>query len=393
MRASCNESQKKSAAAGFGSKSSWWRGGLICFVGIFSHVGVAAPVLVESHHVHEGSLYEFGEEVIVQGIVHGDVWVAANEVSIEGVVLGSCFVVAGSLSISGQVQGNVRAVTAQANLRGLVGGNLSVFAAQVLADPQSRCLGEAFIAAGSADLGGRWHQKVRVQAGSAHLDGLFQAPLKVTAGDLIVGEVARIEGPFTYWTRRTPQIAPGAKMLGKVQAGQLAEEEEFHWALSLLGSTGARVLYALLSAMNIIYSLFIGLTVLWMFPQALATAVHCLRHRPGASLGMGLFALIVVPTIAFLLLLTVLGIPVALTVLALNVFGLYTAKVVVMYWTGMMLMPKRYRLHRVSVLLLGIAAYFLITSVPVVGNALAGLSMAIGLGATLLSYRHELKTH
>lgn len=350
-------------------------------------LGAANEATVPSHQVRESSLYEYGEEIVIQGVVKGDVWAAANHISIEGIVLGSCFLSGGSISITGQVQGNVRALSAQLHLDGLIAGNLRCLAAEVKAGPKSRVLGTSFLAAGNAQLGGKWDQRVRLQAGSASLQGAFQGPVRVTTGDLEVASTAKLFDQFSYWTRQAPQIAPGAQLLGHVEAGQLSNEETEHWLLAWLGDTSFALIHWIVSAMNILYSLLTGLMFLWLFPQGLTTAVYCLRHRPWASLGLGVATLLILPIVAFIMLLTVLGIPVALTVLALNVFGLYTAKVIVMYWMGMVLMPRSYRLHRRWVLILGIIPYFMLTSMPVVGNLLAAFCMTIGLGAVLLSYR------
>ncbi len=348
---------------------------------------------VATSEVVEGNLHEYGERVVIRGLVRGDVWAAGSEVIVEGVILGDLYALAGSVRISGQVQGDVRLLGAQVSVNGLIGGHARLLGAQVNLGTKGQLLSSCYIAAGAVDLGGKVAGNTRLHVGNADLHGQFLGRLEITAGEIEVTSSAVLAKGMEYWSRRPLQLAPTADVRGKITSrSSESDGGVISWIGQWLGEPTVGFLRWVVELMNLLYLLMAGLFLLWLFPQDVQQAVVCLRRRPLASLGVGLLTLIVVPLVSFLFLITVLGIPVALTILALNVFGLYTAKVVVICLIGMALLPSRWKQHRWGTFLAGCVPYVLITAIPSFGAPLGILSMVWGLGAAVLSHK-DLPAH
>jgi hypothetical protein len=349
---------------------------------------------VSTTEVIEGNLREYGERVVIRGLVRGDVWAAGSEIVVDGVILGDLYALAGSIRISGQVQGDVRVLGAQVQVNGLVGGHSRFLGAQVNTGSKAQLLSSCYIAAGAVDLAGKVAGNSKLHVGNANLRGQFLGRLEVTAGEIEVLPTAKLAQGLEYWSRRPASISPSADIKGKVISRSGDDEQDMiSWITPWLGESAVGLLRLIVELMNLLYLLMAGLFLLWLFPQDVKKAVHCLRKKPGGSLGVGMVSIIVVPLVSFLFLITVLGIPVALTILALNVFGLYTAKVVVICLMGDAMLPTKWRQHRVGAFLLGVPVYILVCSIPGIGPVLGVLSMVWGLGATVLSHRELAHPH
>ncbi len=343
---------------------------------------------VSTTEVIEGNLREYGERVVIRGLVRGDVWAAGSEIIVDGVILGDLYALAGSIRITGQVQGDVRVLGAQVTVNGLVGGHSRFLGAQVNTGSKAQLLSSCYIAAGATDLSGKIAGNTKLHVGNANLRGQFLGRLEVTAGEVEVLPTAKLAQGLEYWSRRPASISPSADIKGKVVSRSGDEDHDIvSWITPWLGESAVGLLRWIVELMNLLYLLMAGLFLLWLFPRDVKKAMDCLRKKPGGSLGVGLVSILVVPLVSFLFLITVLGIPVALTILALNVFGLYTAKVVVICLMGNWMLPSKWRQHRVWAFLLGVPVYLLLSSVPAIGPVFGVLSMVWGLGATVLSHR------
>ncbi len=366
----------------------------LCCSSVSHQAWADANVVVGKSDVVDGSLHEYGERVVIRGLVRGDVWAAGSEVVVDGVILGDLYALAGSIRISGQVQGDVRLLGAQVSVSGLVGGHSRLLGAQVNVGPRGQLLNSCYIASGAVNLEGKIAGNTRLHVGNAELRGQFLGRLEVTAGEIEVDGSAYLAQGLDYWSRRPVQIAPSAEIRGRVTSRSGGEEEGVvAWITPWLGEPTVGFLRWIVELMNILYILMAGLFLLWFFPSDVQQAVVCLRKRPAGSLGVGLMTLIIVPLISFLFLITVLGIPVALTILALNVFGLYTAKVVVICLLGSLFLPTRWAKRRFVTFLVGIVPYLALASLPAVGSVFVVLSMVWGLGAAVLSHRDVGHAH
>lgn len=149
------------------------------------------------------------------------------------------------------------------------------------------------------------------------------------------------------------------------------------WAQKLL--VGSKFIA---SVMNFLYSFVVGLILIKLFPDNLNAAVFQLQRHPLKTLIAGCVLLIALPLASLVLLMTILGVPFALTLIAANIIGFYTAKIYTIYF-GAHFLAVKCKLHarRVLVLFTGLVVYFCLTAIPVFGTLLAFAAMLLGVGA------------
>jgi uncharacterized RDD family membrane protein YckC len=119
-----------------------------------------------------------------------------------------------------------------------------------------------------------------------------------------------------------------------------------------------------------------------VFPGGIQSTGDMLVQRPGAVVLSALLTLMALPVLFILLLITVVGIPVALLGLPAGiVVGVMFGKAAIYGLVGRKLMQDRAPLA-VSVLIGGVV-FALLFAVPVAGLALAALTAALGLGCSV----------
>jgi hypothetical protein len=130
--------------------------------------------------------------------------------------------------------------------------------------------------------------------------------------------------------------------------------------------------------------LAIAYLLLRLFPRNLQSALLSLREQPWRSLSTGLITLIVLPLCCLLLLMTVLGVPFALTLIALNIVGFYTAKVYFIFWGSDWISSKiKWRIHRLAAFTLVLLVYLVVSFIPTLGKIVSLAAMVFGLGAAV----------
>ncbi|MBS0620189.1 MAG: hypothetical protein JSS61_01855 [Verrucomicrobia bacterium] len=320
---------------------------------------------VEISGTVDGDLYVFAEQVIIDGTVNGDVIGCGGSFDISGTVAKSCRLLAGQILISGTVKDSITSIGGNVQLRSgaPIGGNVVVVA-------------------GNADIAADAASSVTAVASNLRVAGLIHRNLNAYVGQMRITSLARIGGDLDYRSNANARIEPGAQIAGTIthHPSFVRDLVQGTWIHGLL--IGSKVLAI---AMNFLYTLVVAIILMKLFPRNLDAALSGLSAQPIKALSYGLMLLILLPLAALILLVSVLGVPFALTLIALNIIGFYTAKVYIIAWGSNRYLTKlRLKPNRVSTFFLGLIGYFLVTSIPFIGTFIAFAVMLFGLGAGVL---------
>jgi len=336
-------------------------------------------VILPAGKTHDGDYFAYGDNVEISGTVTGDVYIAGGQVFIDGLVMGDVLVAGGSVDIRGEVQNNIRVIAGQTTISGKVGHNVTVIAGNAQFTGSALIQGNVVCCAGNVDLASLVGSNATFAASNLRISGQIQKNLEAYVGQLRLTSKAKIGGNLEYRSNTVAYVDPGAQILG-----QLTHHPSlFHGLFKgrffqsiLVGSKIAGLL------MNFLYSLAVGIILIRVFPHRLEKALEALEERPWKSLAFGAMLLILLPLASLILLMTILGIPFALTLLALNVIGFYTAKIFSIFWVSNATLPRiGFKKNKLTTYSVGLICYFLITSIPFLGTLVAFIAMLFGLGA------------
>ena len=104
-----------------------------------------------------------------------------------------------------------------------------------------------------------------------------------------------------------------------------------------------------------------------LFPRITGSTLHALQTSRGLCSLAGFAALFLIPMAAFLLLFTVIGLPLSILIFLFYIILLYLSKVVVGLWIGFAILKKKsFRPQTIALpLAMGLLILYTLTSFPV----------------------------
>ncbi len=340
-------------------------------------------VILASGSVHNGDFFASGESIEISGTVNGDVYVFAKQVIIDGIINGDLLGAVGSIDISGQIQHNCRLVGGQVLISGKVAKNATLVAGNVQLLSSATIGGNLVAVAGNIDLGANVGSNATIIASNLRMSSTIRNDLLTHVGHLRLTSRAVIGGNLEYRSNSPAWIENGATVCGTTtyHPSFVQKLVKGTWIQSLL--VGSKIIALL---MNFLYTFVIGVILIKIFPKNLESAIDELKKHAVKALIYGIVLLILLPLASFLMLMTILGIPFALTLIALNIIGFYTAKVYCIFWASNWIFGKlHFKINRLFAYFLALVVYFCLTPIPIFGTILAFAFMLLGVGAGVLS--------
>jgi len=348
-----------------------------------------AEVTVSKNEVVDRNLIRAAQTVNIEGRVDGDVIIAANEITISGRVGGDVIAAGNIIRITGSVEGNVRVAGNNVEIDANIGKNLNAFGNTVNISEKTSVAWSALLFGSTVNLrgqigghldGGAVNFKIYGQVGgdsTVHLSN---------DGNLTLYEESEIGGTLTYKGEAASQLT--------LESGATVGQKEFvvqkipsiSWK-SLVGwGTGFYVFFKLIK----LFGLFVvGLILIALFHKKLFAVTEAMWKKPANQIGWGAVYLIVIPIIIFLLLLTVIGLPLAIIAALLYGIALYLTQIFVGLLIGKKALESINKNKEVSLtwaMVLGVFIYLLLITIPVIGWLinLVGTIWVLGAIAELL---------
>jgi cytoskeletal protein CcmA (bactofilin family) len=288
-----------------------------CFalVGVLATASVsgqeAGETIVKQGTIRE-DIYLAGRSVEVRAQVEGDVVAAGARVLIEDTVRGDVLAAGGAVTVRGTVEDDVRAAGGSVEIAGNVGDDVIAAGGEVLLARTAAVAGRAWLAGGSVTIAGQVGKGVKAAGNSITLTGQIAADVELTGETIEIGPEAVIRGNLTYYSPHEARIDKAAHIAGVITRKELKAH-----APSGPSPAGTRFgLFATLAVAAIVYYL--------LLPAFSLQTARAIRAAPWPALGLGLAVLATTPLVIVLLLVTVIGIWLALVLMALY-FVLLTA--------------------------------------------------------------------
>jgi hypothetical protein len=339
----------------------------------------------------------------------GDAAYAASAVSVPGRIGGDAMIMAGTARIDGEVGDDARVVAETFKLDGAVGGELAV--AAHTADIDGSIGDDLYVAGEDVQLGQNTHigQDARIFGSDVLVKGRINRNLDVSGetvailarvtGDvtvharhIILGPGTLIEGKLTWRSPNQPDIPEDAIVQGGVSGdiikgwqreGVLSWASPFHGApraAIFAGEAAGRIMVAL-------SAFALGLLLVMLTPHYADRVFVTARERWAVSFMWGLALLLMTPIAAFILILTIVGIPLGiLALLSLPIFMLW-GYAVGAGAIGAAILRRQTTQGRILALALGIAIITALALVPYVGWLIWAITMMLGLGALSVAMR------
>ena len=327
-------------------------------------------------------LYLAGGRVDFPGEAEADVVMAARALSVSGIIRGDLLAAASRLLVTGRVVDDARVAARRVGLDGEVGDGLVAAGEVIRLSAASRVGGAVWLAGRRVDVAGRVGRDLRAAAVRVRISGVIEGDVVLAARDIELLPGARIAGTLTYWSSQEARVATGAHVGGRIVRRQPEYLDRAGRVLTVL-SVVTRVVF--------VVNLFVaGVILYWLFPRLTVSEALTVGRRPWASFGIGLAVLVLTPLAALSLALTVIGIPLALTLVWLYLGALLLGFLTAAFYLGDVVLRPIARTRwpsrgaRIGALALVVLALALVRFVPIAGPLVLLLALVFGVGAWIL---------
>lgn len=330
-------------------------------------------VTVPAGKTVDNTLFVAGRTLDIAGNVNGDLFCAGENVTVSGRVQGDVMCAAQNVTVTGDVTGDVRLAGQSVTLGAAVAGNATIAAQSFVQQGRSNVGGDLSIGSNDVALNGRVGRDVAAGATTVTIAGPVGRNIQAEVNKLQLDSGARVRGNITYTSSNTLNRAQGAVVEGSITR-QTPSKEKKAAPAPLFGWLFALYLY--------LATILVALILALLLPGLFERAVAATNGRKGRAFLIGLISSIVVPIILSVIMLTVIGIPLALLAGLFWLLLVILASFVAAYMLGRRILSKSQ--SPVLVMLVGSAIFFLISLIPIVGWILWLVGTWFGLGALLM---------
>jgi hypothetical protein len=321
-----------------------------------------------------------GNNVHISGVVNGDAYAGGGTVSFDGVVNGDLLVGGGNVHITGKVN-NLRVAGGNVIIDGTVTGNITAVGGDIVIEKDSKIAGSLAAAGGNITVYSPIGKGITAAAGSLGVSSNVGGDVVAIGSKFNLSSGASVLGDLTYYSQNAPAIAPEATVSGKITHNLPPKKQPNPNAQKAAAffNTGWLIF-------NFLSSLVVGLIALLLGPKIIRQKGETILQKPWQSLGIGVLVAVLMPFIIFALVLTIIGIPIAIGLFIFYLLLLFYIKIFISIAIGIKtfeILGRKVNIYWAFIT--GLIIYSLITVVPVLGWLVSLIGVLMGLGAYVIT--------
>ncbi|MFH1511510.1 MAG: hypothetical protein ABIF10_07500 [Candidatus Woesearchaeota archaeon] len=325
----------------------------------------------------EDNLAAAGSQISVSAKIQGDLLCAGGRVYVDNFVEDDIICAAGDINIGEEVGGDVRVVGGNVVISAKIKGDLIVAGGSVLVKDSAIIGKDVSIIGGQVEFLGSAARNVEIKGGNVVFGGAAGKNVFLEAGNIRFLDGAAIRGNLTYTSSADVDLSPadiGGGVYRKVPP--VKPTQQIFRA------------YILAKGFAYLALLLIGIIILSLLPGYVNRTGGNFGKNFWRSLGWGALIVFAAPIAMLVLLVTVIGIPLAVIALLSYIVLIYLSKLASCYW-----ITSKYKGlgTRIAVLVLVLLLIYVIVSIPFIGWLIHLVIIVAGAGAmlTALPFRRQ----
>lgn len=328
-------------------------------------------------------LYLLAGNASVDADVFGDLHIAGGSVTVNGNVSEDLVVAGGRVTVIGNVGGDLRIMGGQVAVYGNVSEDLLALGGQVDIGKKSTVYGSVITGSGYLTIDGNVNQDIRGAVGMLILNGNVGRDIVLTVQDnILISKNASIAGDVNYSALIEADIPPNV-IKGTYNFNKFDAKEE------VVKFTSAFLIVKVLSYLS---ALVLLLILVFISPKSLVRSAEITKGNVFKSFSIGLLTMIIAFIGSMILMITIIGIPLAIIVFSGLLVAFYLTKIFVAAWIAnyfFKLNSKKYKsIDEKAKLFFSIAlvlfVYFIAVMIPIFGWILNIILFFIGIGSIVL---------
>ncbi|RLG15246.1 MAG: hypothetical protein DRN71_01800 [Candidatus Nanohalarchaeota archaeon] len=349
-----------------------------CFSSAFAvHVESADKFVLAAGDVVADDLIVTGGEIVIEGTIDGDLIAFGGNIVVSGDVSGDVLIAGGTIKVTGDVADDAVLAGGDIEISSDIGDNLLAACGSFKMGEDSSVGRDAILVGSDVNVSGDVSRNLLVHGSIVEIDGSVlgnvvidseRAP-RILAGAEIVGDV-------NYTCEYDIVVDEGASIVGYVnkkipdEGRQRSDLEKFNARLS-----GFLSIFA------------VGFLLVRMLPVCTRNVCNNLKKSALRCGLWGAVGLVIVPVMGLFLVITIVGLPLALMLFFGYLLMIYVSKVYVSVFVGKFIlnMTGSRSDSLVWMLFFGLLAFELAGLVPGVSGFVSLLVLVFGFGAIMLT--------
>lgn len=352
---------------------------LLTFFLVFASISVACAA---------GSDYFAGDSYTLRqsDTIEGDIFIFAADVKIYGQVKGSAFIVGSNIKITGDVAEDVFVIGGDVEISGDVSGDTRIFAGNIGLSGAFVGMVDAFGA--DMDLSGLFSGAVNVAGADITASGEFLEDVKIRAKTVTLASGASFAKDVSY-TAKESFIEEDVIIVGNLN--EIIGEEALAKAKEAKGP--GIWTFIIFWSITLVGIIIVGLVLGAIFPKFVKGVTSSVYEDFLGNLGWGVLVFLLTPLAIFIMLITIIGVPLAVLTAITYGVGLYLGKLFVAIATGgfvfSLFKGKKKKKKEGGpfwlTLIVGVFVVYIILAIPILDIFVALLIYILGLG-TIFNY-------
>lgn len=355
----------------------------------------------------QGDVYLAGQTVQIDSPVEGDAVIAAGKVDIDATISEDLIVAGDAVAVNKDIGDDVRIAASNVTIKGNVKGDVIVFAQTLIIDKDVTISGDIIAFVSQLKLDGTVKGNIKVASENTTITGEVQGDSNIRTADFTLD--GKLGGKTTFVASQTVDISEESRFGGDVTYGftkeldlkpNLAEGVKATFDAELLKDktdkkdVAAKVFSGFLVWEVLSAALVIGLIFNFNKKFIRKTVKRVSNWEEGfRAFGYGALLFFIPIAIILLLIITIIGIPLALFTLfayiSLIIFSQAIASIVTAQW-----LHKTYQFGKNDwqIYFIALGIYVLLSFlawVPILGFIVGLVVVYTSLGALVLEYRNK----
>lgn len=318
----------------------------------------------DSSNWKNDDLYLFDKDIVIEGVVDGNVFAFGTNVTVKGEIGGDLFVFADTLNIDGgYIYSGIFGFAKTFNMNGIA---YDIYAAS----NDFTLSSDAYV-----------YRDLKLLAVNTNINGKIRRNAHITSNNIKFPEGTTdtfIGGNLNYTASNEISI-PESAVLGDVNFNKSVEKES-----PSVASKISSVIFDILTLL--VSTLVLTLLAIWLTPKFIEKVSTMKVSNIFVALAIGLGALIGIPVASIIIMITIIGIPTAFALLALYFLIIafatgFTSLVISSFITKKLNVEGKFKF--ILITLASTVVIYLLTLIPFVGGLISFLNIILALGTVV----------
>lgn len=327
------------------------------------------------------NLYSAGNMISINADIEKSLHAAGNVITIVGDIGNNIYAVGNTVAIKGNVGGTVHMAAANVSIEGEIEDDLFLAGGNIVLTKLTSVGGDLYVAGGTVVVDGSVAGDIHIAGGDITINGKVGGEVNVKAdSSLTLGSEAEIGKDLNYKGPKELEVKEGAKISGEINFTKI----EVKKAGVFKKSKAIKGLLTLAFLIKLLGAIAAGLVFVYLLRKFTEPAVKESLSRFWPSLGLGFAALILIPVLFVILMITVVGIWLGVLTIATYILSillsLVLSSIVLGVWLIKIIGRKKDYLVDWKAVVVGVIVMDIIALIPVLGWIVKFVLMLMALG-------------